>query len=844
MDDYWRHNLTMPIIPGIIASELSGHLQPQPPIIDTISGAVVISGGTTSGSNSIVQINFTQNPYGQRATSYTITAFSGSPLVAVTGTTVTGANSPLNITYPFVANAYYQFKGTAINAKGTSSYGNASNQIEPFVATATPSGLSVSGITTSGVRFTFLQVPGSTSYVLSATGTLTNTTTNITTYDSASVVISGTEIGYLTVTGTLNHGYFVGMPYEFYVQSQNFAGTSASGANISLTPNPFGPPLAPVFTAAISGVNTGINVVITPDTNVLHNLPTGYFIGDLTGGFSSTTQSQVTATLNDTVTPIQPVSTINVYAKNSYTNSIGSSGTPGTPIVFNFPPAAVTSVNTQSISYSSASVAWTPTAGNSQYSQPTTYNVALTCSSPYDQVSTSVPYATNIATLNGSKTFTLYGTTYTNVFQAGASYTPTVVAQNTGGSSTSATTTAIIPNPLPNAVTSVSTSSVTTTSGTISWTPAGSGTTPATYVALMVGSDSTSFYTSVAYGTNSAIVTGSFTKGITYTPTVISITAGGAQISATGTGIIPNPKPTVTASGATHYSDSNYDYAVWRTTGTLLITTSNLAGVEILAVGAGGGGGAYRTISTGVYAGGGGGGGGQILAQSYGTLPYNIAMNVFIGAGGNGGSSSNGGLGGDTSLVYNVTPFTTLFISKGGGGGGYNAAGSAGANGGGGAGNSKAGGAGQNASQGQSNGYNGGTGFPALGSTYFAGGGGGAGSQGSDGSGGATSSNGGAGLQFNDWATATSTSVGGYYAGGGGGAGSNNNSGSWSVGGTGGGGTGASLVSNPTAATSGTANTGGGGGGAAGPSYSTAGTGGTGLFIIRWPLGTALWNFS
>ena len=826
----------MPIIFGVIASEESGHLQPQPPIIDTISGAVVISGGTTSGSNSIVQVAFTSNPYGQRATSYAITAFSGSPLVAVTGITATGVNSPLNITYPFVANAYYQFKGTATNAKGTSSYGNASNQIEPFVATATPSGLSVSGITTSGVRFTFLQVPGSTSYVLSATGTLTNTTTNITTYDSASVIISGAAIGYSTVTGTLSHGYFVGMPYEFYVQSQNFAGTSASGANISLTPNPIGPPLAPVFTATITGVNTGINVVITPDTNVLHNLPTGYFIGDLTGGFSSITQSQVTTTLSNTVTPIQPVSTINVLAKNGYT---GASGTAGTPVVFNFPPAAVTSVNTQSISYSNASVAWTSTAGNSQYSQPTTYSVALTCSSPYDQVSTSVSYGTNIAALPGSQTFTLYGTTYTNVFQTGASYTPTVVAQNIGGSSSSATTTAIIPNPLPSAVTGVATSSVSTTSATLSWTPAGSGTTPARYVAVMVGSDSTSFYTSVAYGTNSAIVTGSYTKGITYTPTVISITTGGATVNATGTGIIPNPLPNVTATNATHYSDSTYDYAVWRTTGTLLITNSNLTSVEILAVGAGGGGGAYRTV-TGGYAGGGGGGAGQILAQSYGTLGT-TAINVTIGAGGAGGSGGNGGVGGGSNLIYNSPPYTNLFAVYGGGGGGYNGAGIVGGNGGGGSANNGAGGTGLSPSTGQSSGYNGGAGYiQTAGTADFAGGGGGAGQ---NGQGGITNSNGGAGLQFSDWASATSTGAAGYYAGGGGGGESNNNSGSWGTGGAGGGGTGASLAANATQATAGTANTGGGGGGAAGPSYSTAGAGGSGLIILRWPKGTAIIGF-
>jgi len=824
----------MPIIPGIIASEASAHLQPQPPFIDTISGAVVISGGTTSGSNSVVNVYLTPNPLGHPATSYGVTAFSGSPLVAISGTTITGATNPLTITYPFVANAYYQFEGYASNKYGNSKYGNASNQVEPFIATATPSGLSVVITSLSGVQYTFLQVPNAASYILSATGTLTNIGTGLTTQDSATLTISGPGTS-PTVTGLMNHGFLAGMPYTFYVQSQNFAGTSASGANIVLTPNPLtAPTVAPTFTATKSGNNGFINIVITNvDTNPLHSLADNYTYSDANNGFTSSTQSATTYTMSGITNPIEPVAVVNVIANNA----IGR--TPGTPQNLLYPPAAVTGVNTSSISYSSATVAWTPTAANTQYSQPTTYSVALTCSSPYDQVSTSVPYATNIATLNGSKTFTLYGTTYTNVFQAGASYTPTVVAQNTGGSSTSATTTAIIPNPLPSAVTGVLTSSVTTTSTTISWTPAGSGITPATYVALMVGSDSTSFYTSVAYGTNSAVVTGSFTKGITYTPTVISITAGGAQTSATGTGIIPNPLPNVTATNATHYSDSTYDYAVWRTTGTLLITNSNLANVEILAVGAGGGGGAYRTV-TGGYAGGGGGGAGQILAQSYGTLGT-TAINVTIGAGGAGGSGGSGGIGGGSNLIYNSPPYTNLFSVYGGGGGGYNGAGVNGANGGGGSANNGAGGTGLNASTGQSNGYKGGTGYvQTAGSAEFAGGGGGAFQ---DGQGGVTNSNGGAGLQFSDWSSATSTGDSGYYAGGGGGGESNDNLDSWGKGGAGGGGVGASLNANSRQATAGTANTGGGGGGAAGPSYSTAGAGGSGLIILRWPLGTATIGF-
>ena len=338
MGCYWRHNLTMPIIPGIIASELSGNLQPQPPIIDTISGAVVISGGTTSGSNSIVRVFLTPNPLGQPLTSYGVTAFSGSPLVAISGSTVTGSTSPLTITYPFAANALYEFAGFANNKYGNSKYGNISNQVEPFLATATPSGLAVSGTSVSGATFTFLQVPGSTNYVLSAVGSFTDNA-GLTTNDSATLNVAGPGTS-PTVTGIMNHGFFTGMPYKFYVQSQNFAGTSASGANIVLTPNPFAAPtVTPIFTAIASGNNSKINVTITnPDTNPLHNLPIKYIYADANNGFSSTSQSATTATLSGLTNPIEPVAIINVTAQGAYGN------TPGTPQTLLYPPSAPTSV--------------------------------------------------------------------------------------------------------------------------------------------------------------------------------------------------------------------------------------------------------------------------------------------------------------------------------------------------------------------------------------------------------------------------------------------------------------------------------------------------------------------
>ena len=904
----------MPIIPGIIASELSGNLQPQPPIIDTISGAVVISGGTTSGSNSIVQVFLTPNPLGQPLTSYGVTAFSGSPLVAISGSTVTGSTSPLTITYPFAANALYEFAGFANNKYGNSKYGNISNQVEPFLATATPSGLAVIATSVSGATFTFLQVPGSTNYVLSAVGSFTDNA-GLTTNDSATLNVAGPGTS-PTVTGIMNHGFFTGMPYKFYVQSQNFAGTSASGANITLTPNPFAAPtVTPIFTAIASGNNSKINVTITnPDTNPLHNLPTRYIYADANNGFSSTSQSATTATLSGLTNPIEPVAIINVTAQGAY------GGTPGTPQTLLFPPATptITLVNvstpatgwTNTSATATVNVTWSQSV-NTQYSQPTSYTVtasavgypSVTSTSSTTSIlltgtfyynvdytisvtatnaggtssagtagSTVRPYAVaapgdvtsvtatvvNSGSVNlswsapssGGPYSTFYisdnqglqsttvasGTTSKTInasYALNTSYTFSVYVSNVVGSGGTGTSSAVTPYSLavPGAVTSMNGTIINTGEVDLTWTNPTTGGAIASIDVYTV--PATTIYNISASSTSYNFVD-TFAKGTSYTFYAVPKNAAGSTTPSSTFTALPNPKPTVNATNATHYSDANYDYAVWRTTGTLSITTVYLNNVEILAVGAGGGGGAYRTISTGVYAGGGGGGAGQILAQSYGTLGT-TPINVTIGAGGTGGSGANGGLGGSSSLIYNSSPYTNLFTVNGGGGGGFNAAGSPGANGGGGAGNTKSGGAGQTASQGQSNGYSGGAGYQS-GSQYYAGGGGGAFQDGQSGN---TNSNGGAGLQFSDWSSATSTGATGYYAGGGGGAGSTNSSGSWGNGGAGGGGTGASLATNATQATAGTANTGGGGGGAAGPSYSTAGAGGSGLIILRWPLGTA-----
>jgi len=650
----------MPIIFGVIASEESGHLQPQPPFIDTTSGAVVISGGTTSGSSSTVQVYFTPNPYGQRATNYAITAFSGSPIVAVTGTTVTGTTSPITITYPFAPNGLYEFKGYALNAKGASSYGNQSNQVEPFVATATPSGLSVSTLSTSGVQFTFLPVSGSTSYLLSAYGSYTDPNTQITTTDSASFTLSGSAMTYPTVTGILNHGYFVGMTYEFYVQSQNFAGTSASGANIPLTPNPFGSPKVPVFTATLSGsVNAGINIVVTPDTNTLDNLPTGYNYADSTGGFNnSVSYSGTTWTLINSSNPILPVSTVNVTAKarSPYPD------TPGTPVVFKFPPQASPSVIStvtasgsgfnSSTANATITVNWTQPTFNTQYSQPTNYNVVLS--------------GTNGDVYSGTTSYGLNSLAFNNNYYVNTNFTATVVATNSGGKSPVATAgSAVQPYivAVPGAVTGVTGGAAGTAEFDYQWTPPTSG---GPYSNILLYTSPATTTQTVPSGTSQAYFTYNFAQGTSYT--FYAAPYNGAGYSAPVSSVTATPYP-------------------------------GFVPITVYTIGAGGGGGWYTGGAAGNLVNGGSaqatkgqtiscviGAGGSATAVSTatagtggnsGATDYGVTVSV-IGFGGNGGgpgTTSNRGTGGSN----NSWSGGTGVAGAGGGGAGSNGNGSAGA---------------------------------------------------------------------------------------------------------------------------------------------------------------------
>lgn len=273
-------------------------------------------------------------------------------------------------------------------------------------------------------------------------------------------------------------------------------------------------------------------------------------------------------------------------------------------------------------------------------------------------------------------------------------------------------------------------------------------------------------------------------------------------------------------------NNSNYNYALFRTSGSLIM--KNNLYCEVLLVGGGGGGGRQINVSGSGGGGGGGVGIGKIMFKS------GLIYNITIGNGGAGSTTlSSGNNGGNTSIIGDVINETAY----GGGGGGS----TIGLNGGSGGGASA-----PSATQlggistkglslsGSNNAiitYYGNNGGNSIFSTNLVRGGGGGGAANSgEISGASYGGNGGNGI------LSSITGIDTYYGAGGGG-GSGIGGGGIGLGGLGGGGNGGTKI---ISTTNGISNSGSGGGGGGGNTLSSissiGGNGGSGVVIIKYPV--------
>jgi hypothetical protein len=443
------------------------------------------------------------------------------------------------------------------------------------------------------------------------------------------------------------------------------------------------------------------------------------------------------------------------------------------------PPETPTSLSATALGTTSVSVAFT--AGGANGSPITNYKYALSTNggSTYGSFTALDPAdATTPITISG--------------LTAATTYYIKLKAVNDLGDSVASSAVSIGTLSTPDAPTSLSAGSITTTSVAISFTP---------------GSDNGFAITNYQYAlsTNGGSTYGSFTA-LDPTDATSPITISGLTAD---TSYYVKLKA-VNSSGTGAESSA------------VSFSTNPLLVVNYLVVAGGGGGG------TGYYAGGGGagglrstvtatGGGGSLESALSPSLSTNYT--VTVGAGGGGGPDvTTAGVNGSNSVFSTIT-------SVGGGGAVSRSQNVTGATGGSGGGVSYLGSPGSGTAN---QGFAGGTGA-------YGGSGGGAGAVGNSG----TGNNILGGYYGSPGAIGVATTISGssvYYAGGGAAGSTDNPGNAVMAGGQGGGGAGG--LSGLVLASSGTTNTGGGGGGAGGPqdtAFSYGAAGGSGVVILRYP---------
>lgn len=577
------------MIPGIIASEETAHLQPLAPTM----GQPVLSGSIGVTGSGTLFVYFTPNPLGHPATKYTVSCYGliNGVTYSGLGTTFTGTTSPITVTGIFIGNTNYYFQGKGFNNYPGSGVGGPwsapSPPIEPFVATVAPTGVTATVLSKTSVIVGFNNVTGASSYIVYAT--ISGNTT---------WVASGTgSSSPITLT---SYNYLLGSTYSFYAESVNGAGTSApSTPAIYNTPNPFGPPtVAPAI--VLTGGYPTLTGTITPDTSSLNNLPGegGSTPNDYVVNASPLSNASYPYSASPIVTtwsiPTTPNPSYGIYAVAS--NIYGS--TTGGTAYATFPPPTPNTVTASVTDITDVLVSWNANATNG-YSAATSFTVYCT-GTDSSYFSTTAAAGTTSVTLTAS-------------YNPGILYTFYVTA-NTGGGTSAGSTAVLVNNHVPI---------------TIAYSVIAAGGSASKNAGGGAGQLSSGFFTAYSGVTNiTDIIVG---YGVLGTTSNGSAGLGGLSSSIYSQGILANGGSPGNANGGTWGNGGNDGDAV------------NLGGSSTSAAGGGGGGaGGAGGNGTGSGASGYGGSGGATV-----TL---VGVGYQVAGGGRGiGTDNNGST---TSSLY------------------------------------------------------------------------------------------------------------------------------------------------------------------------------------------------
>ena len=417
-------------------------------------------GTATVSSSTTISVAFTAPSGTGTITGYTVTSSPG-------GLIGTGTTSPISVS-GLTQNTPYTFTVTATNSGGTSVASSSSSSVTTLTNPPTIGVATISSATSVSVSFTS---PGGTDNLIftvsSSPGGLTGTGT------TSPITVSG------LISNTI---------YTFSVTATNSSGTSiSSGATTAITTVSSSPTIG---TATVSS-STTISVDFTPPTGT--GTITGYTVTSSPGGLTGTGTTS-------------PITVSGLTPNTSYTFTVTATNSGGTSVASSASNAVTTKPEA-------------PIIGTVTVSSTTSVSVSFTASSGTGTI-TSYTVTSSLGDISSgtSSPITVSG------LNANTSYTFTVTATNSGGTSVSSSaSTAVITTPNPPTINNVIVSSSTTVS-VVFTAPNGTGTITGYTVTSSPGG-------LTGTGTTSPITVSGLTPNTPYTFSVTATNSSGTSSS-------------------------------------------------------------------------------------------------------------------------------------------------------------------------------------------------------------------------------------------------------------------------------------------------------------------------
>ena len=292
----------------------------------------------TSTTDSSVSLSWTA-PSGT-VTGYYVYENGGSTSVATstsTSATVTGLSASTN----------YTFTVAAYNSGGTGTQSSSVPATTAPAPPAAPTGLTVTGTTSSSVSLSWTAPSGTVSgyYVYEVT-------------EEFGVIISQTQVGSVTGTTATVSGLSAKTSYIFDVAAWNAGGTGSYSATVSATTSSTSKPAAPTGLTVTGTTSSSVSLSWTAPSGTV----TGYYVYENGGSTSVATSTTTSVTVTGLTASTNYTFTVAAY-NSAGTGTQSSSVSATTSAGGGTKPAAPTNLTVTGTTSSSVSLSWTAPSG-------------------------------------------------------------------------------------------------------------------------------------------------------------------------------------------------------------------------------------------------------------------------------------------------------------------------------------------------------------------------------------------------------------------------------------------------------------------------------------------------